>query len=168
MTQLKLAALDGEDLSILSAHLQDAVIRVVDMAYLPTEHRFALIANRFDWHKAQKNNGGAPVTSYERRRTALQFARVLGAQVQNISQNNKAAVIELLAIQYEADDPPAGHIVLTFAGGGAVRLHVECIEVEMCDLGPAWQTKNLPEHPVGDDESDSEGEPTGRSTADEG
>ena len=49
MSELKLIALDAEDLSVLSANLQDAVLRIADIAYLPREKRFAAIANRFDW-----------------------------------------------------------------------------------------------------------------------
>jgi hypothetical protein len=62
-------------------------------------------------------------------------------------------VLELLALQFEpqATEDPQGHLTLVFAGGGAVRLHVECIEGEMKDLGPAWQARAVPRHP--DDEN---------------
>lgn len=145
MTKLKLVALDGEDLEILSAHLQDAVLRVGDMAYLPKEKRFAAIANRFDWEKAQiaEKNGGK---SYERRRAALRFDRVLGAKVKDIALAAPNTVLELLALQFEASDAPEGYINLYFAGGGTIRLHVECIEAELSDLGAAWSAKSKPDH----------------------
>ena len=49
MKPLKLIALDEEDLAVVSSHLQDAVVRVGDMAYLPSKKRFAAVLNRFDW-----------------------------------------------------------------------------------------------------------------------
>lgn len=150
MTLLKLAALDQEDLEIVSAHLQDAVMRVGDMAYLPSQKRFAAIANRFDWESAGDEGGTRKRKSFERRRSALRFDRVLDAKVQNIRLAAKEAVLELLAIQFEEEAAPEGHITLVFAGGGAIRLHVECIEAALQDLGPAWKTENVPQH--GEDE----------------
>ena len=52
--QLKLIALDEQDLEIVSSHLQDAVVRVGDLAYVPSQKRFAAILNRFNWEKAAK------------------------------------------------------------------------------------------------------------------
>lgn len=145
MTELKLVALDDEDLQIISAHLQDAVLRVGDMTYVPGEKRFAAIANRFDWDGAQKNNADSK-GHYERRRTAMRFERVLGAQIKGLDIKASNAVLELLAIQFEQTSEPEGFVHLIFAGGGTIRLHVECIEAEMKDLGAAWQTKSKPTH----------------------
>ena len=69
---LKLLALDDEDLAVLSAHVQDAVLKVADLVNLPKERRFALGMNRFIWEKAE---GGRK--NFERRRAALTFDRVL-------------------------------------------------------------------------------------------
>ena len=55
-TALKLVALDPEDLAVLSAHLQDAIAKVGDIAYLPKEKRFAMVLNRFDWTGADGNS----------------------------------------------------------------------------------------------------------------
>lgn len=144
MGDLKLAALDAEDLSVMSAHLQDAILRVGDMAYLPGQHRFAAIANRFDWAAATGVDGEPRM---ERRRTALRFDRVLEAKCQKIDLKSKRQVLELLAIQFEETEPPGGYVTLVFAGGPAVRLKVECIEAEMRDLGAAWKARRCPEHP---------------------
>ncbi len=148
MSDLKLAALDADDLSVISAHAQDAVLQVGDMAYIPAEHRFAAIANRFDWAAATGAHGGAP--SMERRRTALRFDRVLEAKLQGIDLKSKRQVLVLLAIQFEEVDPPGGFVTLIFAGGAAIRLKVECIEAEMRDLGAAWAARRCPEHPDAD------------------
>jgi hypothetical protein len=147
MQMLKLAALDTEDLEVLSAHLQDAVVRVGDLAYVPSQMRFAMVLNRFDWESASMSEGGKK--RYERRRSALRFDRVLAAQIQGIRQSAKDSVLELLAIQFEATEEPEGYVTLVFAGDAAIRLHVECIEVEMKDLGPVWRAKSKPEHGEG-------------------
>lgn len=145
MQPLKLMALDEEDLQVMSAHLQDAVLRIADIAYVPSEKRFAMIANRFDWQKASDGKG-ARKKDFQRRRSAMRFERVLGAQLQGIELKARNAVLELLAVRFEETDSPEGYVTLVFAGGGAIRLHVECIEAEMTDLGPVWKTKSKPEH----------------------
>lgn len=145
MQPLKLLALDAEDLQVMSAHLQDAVLRVADIAYIPSEKRFAMVANRFDWEGAGDGKA-AHKKGFQRRRSAMRFDRVLGAQLLGIKPKAKNSVLELLAIQFEELDKPEGYITLVFAGGGAIRLHVECIEAEMKDLGPVWKTKSKPEH----------------------
>lgn len=151
MTDLKLIALDAEDLGVLSAHLQDAVVRVGEMTYLPKERRFVAIANRFDWAKAVevKEKSGAQ-EPFERRQTALRFERVNGAKLQNIDLNDKRAALALLAMTFEpagSPETPEGDVTLTFSGGAAIRLSVECVEVELKDLGAAWATSHSPEHP---------------------
>lgn len=145
MDQLKLVALDGEDLEVLSAHLQDAVLRIADMAYVKRDKRFAFVANRFDWEGAHEGDSKGK-DAYQRRRTAVRFERVLGAKHKDINLNDDKGVLELLAVQYEVKDAPEGYIHLYFAGGGTVRLHVECIEAELNDLGAAWSTELKPEH----------------------
>lgn len=146
MEDLKLIALDPEDLRVLSCHLQDAVIRVGDMAYLRSDMRFAAIANRFDWERAAKEKEGV----YQRRRSGLRFERVRSAQVQGIDLKQKDAVLELLAVTFESGEAPSGTLKLLFAGGGAIRLEVECIEAELRDLGAAWRTPAKPEHTIDD------------------
>jgi hypothetical protein len=146
MPDLKLIALDEEDLAIISANLQDAVLKVGDLAFLPREKRFAAIANRFDWVDALKQEA-AEDHHYARRRTALRFERVLSAQVHGMDLKSTSAVTSLLAISFEPLDPPSGRVILQFADGGAIRLTVECIEAELRDLGPAWEAKSKPQHP---------------------
>jgi hypothetical protein len=145
MDELKLIALDPEDLRVLSCHLQDAVIRVGDMAYLKPELRFAAIANRFDWEGAGKSDG-----AYQRRRAGLRFERVTAARLQGLDLTQKDQALELLAVTFEGGEEPSGAITLQFAGGGLIRLEVECIEAELRDLGAAWATRSKPVH-AGDD-----------------
>jgi Protein of unknown function (DUF2948) len=143
-TPLKLIALDEEDLEVVSSHLQDAVVRVGEMAYVPSRKRFAAVVNRFNWEKALGGEGGQ---TNERRRTALRFDRVLGAQLKSLRPSATDRVLSLLAVHFEPKEHPGGFITLTFSGGASIRLQVECIEAELTDLGPAWQTRSRPQHP---------------------
>lgn len=147
MNDLKLIALDAEDLTVLSAHLQDAVVRVADMTYLKGEQRFAAVLNRFDWEQLARP-GVKEHERHVRRRAGLRFERVTRAELTGLDQGQKDAVLSLLAISFEPGEAPAGHVTLSFSGGGAIRLTVECIEGELKDLGAAWSAKRKPEHGV--------------------
>lgn len=148
MTDLKLIALDAEDLAVISAHLQDAVLRVADIAYLRQDRRFAAIVNRFDWASpAASGKGPRGKAQHVRRRSGLRFERVLGAQTSGFDPKAKDAVLNLLAIGFEPKDEPEGYITLLFSGDAAIRLHVECIEAELKDLGAAWRARAKPNHP---------------------
>ncbi|MBO6758312.1 MAG: DUF2948 family protein [Roseibium sp.] len=142
MDQLKLAALDPEDLQVISAHAQDAVLTVGDIRYLPREKKAVFVMNRFVWDKEADRRSKA----HERRRSALAIAQVRAMKSTNIRQDLKGAVLELLAVTFEPGDDPSGLIHLEFAGGGSVMLDVECIEVQLTDLGAAWATPNKPSH----------------------
>lgn len=164
MSELKLIALDREDLAVLSAQLQDAVVRVQDMAFVKPQSRFALIANRFDWLTAMKrgDRSGSRGKPYERKRAALRFERVERVQLQGFELDDKRRVLALLAIAFSParDEGPDGCIDLIFSGGASLRLHVECIEAELRDLGAAWATRSKPKHPIGltDDEGGEGGQ----------
>lgn len=152
-TDLKLIALDAEDLAVVSAQLQDAVVRVENLVFEPRNHRFVALVNRFNWMTAvDAERSGRHEPAFERRQTALRFERVERAQVSDIDLKDKRRVLALLAIQFEPSGPdaPDGFITLVFAGGGAIRLNVECIECELRDLGAAWRTSSRPAHPDGE------------------
>ncbi len=148
MIPLKLIALDAEDLAVISAHVQDAVVRVGDMAYLPGEKRFAALINRFDWVGVviAAETGRKP--ECERRRAGLRFERVMRARISGISLSQKNTFLSLLSVTFEAagEDDPAGRVRIDFAGGGAIELTVECIEAELKDLGAAWRARRVPDH----------------------
>lgn len=156
MEQLKLAALDKDDLDVLSAHLQDAILTVGDLKYLPGEHRFLATVNRFAWEKTPDGGkifgmGKTPGYVKERRRAALHFDRVTNVQSHKIRQDARDGVLSLLSVQYTMTDDPSGTIELIFSGGGTVRLQVECVEAQLTDLGTSWSTKSVPEHELPDD-----------------
>ncbi|GEP02841.1 DUF2948 family protein [Methylobacterium oxalidis] len=140
MELLKLAALDPEDLTVISAHLQDAVLRAGDLTYLAAEHRFVLAVRRFDW--------SAPAGEPPRRRLAgVHFERVLGVRTRGLRPGQAPdTVLSLLAVTFEPSDAPSGCVTLVFAGGAAIRLDVECVEVRLKDLGPVWEAEARPAH----------------------
>lgn len=148
MNQLKLSALDAEDLAVISAHMQDAIMLIGDMKFLPDQNQFVIAANRFDWEHAE--NGRADGDAYQRQRTGLHFNRVMSARAHGISQKREDGVLELLSITFEETDAPSGEITLAFAAGGTLKLIVECIEVQMSDLGATWETQSKPQHDVHD------------------
>jgi Protein of unknown function (DUF2948) len=143
MDPLKLIALDTDDLDVISTHLQDAVVNVGDIVWLRSEKRVVLALNRFDWEAAS-----ADQPQYQRRRTALRFERVNLVKCRNVQPKDKDAVLNLLSVEFQPAEAPGGVVVLTFAGGAALRLEVECLEAEIADLGPAWATKRCPAHAV--------------------
>jgi hypothetical protein len=138
---LKLIALDADDLSVMSAHLQDAVSKVADMAYLPAEKRFALVVNRFDWACSEHKD--------QRCRTGVHFNRVLSARTRGVDLNDQKQVLNLLAIEFEEKDAPSGKVTLFFSGDAAIQLDVEVLEAAMSDLNLVWPTKKRPAHDVG-------------------
>jgi DUF2948 family protein len=142
MEPMKLVALDRDDVEVVSTHIQDAVVKVADIHWRPTEHRMVVALNRFDWESA---NGAEP--QYRRRRSALRFDRVLACKCRNVSPKDKDAVLNLLAVEFAETDTPAGVVTLFFSGDAALRLEVECLECELVDLGPTWTTVQCPAHP---------------------
>jgi hypothetical protein len=131
--------LDADDLAIVSAHLQDAIAKVGDMAYLPAEKRFAMLLNRFDWTTAGKTE---PV----RKRAGIHFERVLAAKMKGIDLSKRDTVLNLLAVEFEEQEAPSGAVTLHFSGDGAIRLEVECLEAALSDLGPQWPAQKCPCH----------------------
>ena len=139
MDRLKLIALDREDIEVVSAHLQDAVVKAADIRWRPAEKRLVVALNRFDWEAA---NGAAP--QFRRRRAALRFERVSACKCRNCTPVEKDQVLNLLAVSFEETDQPAGVVTLMFSGGAALRLEVECLEAELADLGPDLGHRMLP------------------------
>jgi len=139
MDLLRLVALDKEDLSVISAHLQDAVVRVGDLAFLPNERRFAMVARRFDWE-------AAPGEPPRRRLAGFHFERVLAVRTRGIDRSKPEDVMNLLAVTFEETAAPSGTATLIFSEGGAVQIDIECIEAQLKDLGPVWEAEGRPAH----------------------
>jgi len=141
MDSVKFIALDKEDLEVVSAHLQDAEIRVADVHWRPGEKRLVLAVDRFDWPAAI-----ASVPELRRCRAALRFERVLACKCKNVNPAGKDQVLNLLAVEFTESIPPGGVVTLTFSGGATLRLEVECLEAELADLGPIRVANCCPSH----------------------
>ena len=132
---LRLLAEDADDLAVISAALQDAVARIGDIAYEKSARRVTLAFNRYRWER-----GG------ERVRCGLQLGSVLGVKARRLRRGAKDAVVELLTVAFEPGEAPGGAIVLTFAGGGDLRVEVECVDAVLADLTAPWPTPRTPVH----------------------
>jgi hypothetical protein len=151
MDELKLVALDKDDIEVVSAHVQDALVKVADILWQPREHRFVMALKRFDWMTAVEAKTARAVNDarscdYRRCRTALRFERVLSCKCRGLDQSNKDALLNLLAVEFAERDPPSGTVTLTFSGSGVIRLEVECLEAELVDLGEVFAAVVCPDH----------------------
>lgn len=136
---LKLMARDEEDLEILSMVLQDALIPVSEMAYLPEEQRFVLVANRFRWEPSMDGLR----RDFERRHAGLNIGGVAAVKRRGFSLSDRDRILVLLAIQ-----PVPGGLQLDFAGDASIRLETAAILCHLDDLSESWPTKWQPRHPV--------------------
>ena len=141
---LKLTAEDTEDLKVIGAHLQDALIRVGDIAYLPRHRRLAISLNRFCWEAQPSKIGGK--NAYPRVTAGLHFDGVLGVKARGMDQNNLEGLLYLLSIEPKVDDTGVGVIDFVFAGGATLQAQVECIDASLIDRGEPWLTETKPEH----------------------
>jgi hypothetical protein len=128
--QLKLIALDADDLAVISAHVQDARVQTGDIIWRQGEKRLVVGMNRLDWEQTL-----AGEATPRRLVSALRFDRVLACKSRDIDLAAPEAALELLGIEFHPGEPPGGSAVLMFSQGGALRLDVECLECELADLG---------------------------------
>jgi hypothetical protein len=133
---LRLLAEDAADLAVISAALQDAVIKVGEIAFEPKSRRLTVACNRFRWEA-----GGG-----ERVRAALQFAGVLRVETRKIRRGAPQAILDLLNLGFEPGEAPGGVVTFQFAGGGDLRLSVECVDVVLADVSRPWPTPRTPAH----------------------
>lgn len=136
---LRFVVFDEEDLSVMSAHLQDARVDVRDTSYLVGNHRFALVGSRIDWSAMAAGR-------QERRTTGFSFDHVTRVRRTGFQQDDPDRSLQLLAISFSPTTAPAGAVLLTFAGGNLIKLDVACIEAEMRDLSDGWPVKDCPRH----------------------
>lgn len=133
---LKLRAEDDEDIAVISAILQDALVTVADMAFLEEDRRFVLLANRL-----KRENVGSGLT---RIRCGVRFDEVRAVQRQQFSPRDADRILVLLAVRRGTD----GALRIDFAGGAGLRLEVGRILCHLEDLGEPWPTRQVPRHPV--------------------
>ncbi|WP_374444544.1 DUF2948 family protein [Stella sp.] len=141
MAKLKLRAVDAEDLAVVSACLQDAIVGIADMTWDREGRRFLLVASRFCWEGCQDRDG-APL---ERIHSGVCIDGVTAVRHRGIDRSQRDALLSLLAMH-----PVEGAIHLEFAGGGTIRLEADRILCHLQDLDEPWPTQWRPSHPLED------------------
>ena len=140
---LRLLAEDAADLEVLSAAVQDAVARVADLSFEAGPRRFTLGLTRFRWEAGARTS--------ERVRAALSFSGVLGVKSRGAPLGDPEAVVSILAVVFEPcgrTEDPSGAVHLQLAGGGDIRLDVECVDALLADVSEPWAAIRAPRHGV--------------------
>ena len=138
MTPLKLRARNAEDLAVISAALQDALVPLGDISHLPDELTFMMAVNRFRWEQAGD--------LAERSHAGLRFDAVRQAQFRGIDRSNRSQFLSFLAVAFDGDAEAGGTVVMHFAGGSAIRLVVGGLYCILADFGQPWPTQWRPAH----------------------
>jgi hypothetical protein len=144
-SNLKLRAEDTDDLAVISACLQDALVAVRDLAFIPEGHTFLLVANRFRWERALRSQHGE--TGYQRTLCGVTFSGVAAASYVGFRRSDEDRILSLLAIK-PALDGERQMIQLAFSGRAEIRLEVVRILCLATDLGEPWPTQWQPRHDV--------------------
>ena len=154
---VKIIAHDAEDLAVVSACLQDALIPLNEMRYLPQERRFIMVANRFRWERAAKGSqetapeGDASFDSDEdfgaqqRTNAGICIDRVLAVRSRNIDRSRPDEFLSVLSVQLDGNK-----LTFLFAGGGVIQVEIEALAFYLSDLGKAWPTQWQPDHAADD------------------
>lgn len=143
---LNLGAQDEADLQVISTLAQDAIFPATEMSWRAAERRFALLVNRFRWE--DRATAEARGRDYERVQSLLVVDNVLGVSSQGVDRKDKDLVLSLLSVAFEATEDGAGHVILTLAGDGALRLSVEALEVSLRDVTRPYRapSRHVPDH----------------------
>lgn len=140
---LNLGALDAEDLKVIATLAQDAIFPASEMKWQPKARRFAILLNRFRWEDQARDRHGA-----ERVRSLLVIDEVLGVASQGVPHRDADTILSLLSVDFEPGEDGAGHVLLTLAGDGAIRLQVEALEVTLKDVTRPYRaiSGQVPDH----------------------
>ena len=139
---LKLIAKTEEDIKVVSAHLQDSILSVADIANLKKNKIFLMQLSRFMWEDVEKG----VFRKNKRIRTILKFENVLNVLSKNIDQRKKDKFLDFLTIETNITPDNNYEMKIIFAGDSIIRIISEVIEVTLDDQGEAWDTKNKPKH----------------------
>ncbi|WP_299845242.1 DUF2948 family protein [uncultured Roseovarius sp.] len=140
---LNLGALDEDDLKVISSLTQDSIFPITEMTWRAGERRFALLLNRFRWEDDGRDRHGP-----ERVRSLLVVDNVLHVSSQGIDRREKDMILSLLSVSFEPKKDGTGHVMMTLAGDGAIRLKVEALEVTLKDVTRPYAapSKKSPDH----------------------
>jgi hypothetical protein len=134
---LRLLALDADDLAVISAALQDAVTHIGDIRWERATSALTVSFNRMRWEAAEEG---------QRVRSAIQLGCVVSVKHRNLRSDAKDAVLQLLAVTFDPTESPGGVVYFAFADGGDLAVEVECIDAALADLSDPWPTAHLPAH----------------------
>jgi hypothetical protein len=150
---LKLRAEDADDLAVISAVVQDALVSVKDLTYDRAARSFMVVANRFRWeNQADRANATA---AFERTLCAVTFSEVDRVSYRGFRRSDDDRILSLLAIRPGAkpgdkQGDAIATIDLEFSGGATLRLGISAIRVRAGDVGEPWPTAWQPDHEAGD------------------
>ena len=139
---LKLIAKTNEDLRVISAHLQDSIVKTSDIANLKKNKIFLMQLNRFMWEDVEKG----VFRKNKRIRTVLKFENVLTASSKNVNQKKNDRFLDFLAIESFKMPDKNYEMNLIFSGDIIIKLITEAIDVTLDDQGSPWESKNRPSH----------------------
>ena len=139
---LKLIANSDDDLRVISAHLQDAIVSPSDIAHLKKNRIFLIQLNRFMWEDVEKG----VFRKNKRIRTILKFDNVVGVYSKNINSKDKERFLDFLAIETNILPDKYYEIKLIFSGDSVIKIRSEVIEVTLDDQGSPWESKTKPKH----------------------
>lgn len=142
MKPLRLLAETAADLQVISAAVQDAILKAENLKYDKRRRRFTLEINRFSWEDAKSKRG--PKT---RVRSLLAFDGVLGVKTRAVTKADLDMVMSVLSVTFTPDDePPGGKVSILFSGDGELMLEVEALDVTLLDSDYEWATRHTPDH----------------------
>ncbi len=141
---LRLQAADADDLTVISALVQDAVGKVGNVHYAPRRRRLSLLLYRFRWE--DKARADREKRAYERVAAALTIDDVLRVRSAEIDPREREKVLNLLSMQFEPGEDGAGKIMLTCSGNATLQVLIECVNVSLVDLTRPWAAGGTPQH----------------------
>lgn len=141
-TPLRLIAKDLEDIKVLSSCVQDAILPLKEMAFIPEEQQFALLIQRFCWEYTGTNTAEINQDHIKRIQSALIFSHISSYEALGIEENMD--ILELLAIQTHHKNS----MTLDFAGGASINLKFTSIHVRLEDVGSPWTVSHIPKHKI--------------------
>jgi hypothetical protein len=152
-----LRAEDREDLKVIAACLQDALIPLSDIHYVDSERRLIMVANRFRWENCpdlpeapSSHSDGVDCANYERVNCGILFDNITAVRRRGLDQRDRGRILELLTMDIETGDGGRMAVVMVFAGGAAIRMEGENIKCRISDIGEPWPTQFRPNHPTDD------------------
>jgi hypothetical protein len=139
---LKLLATSDEDLRVVAAHLQDAIVSIQDIASLKKSRIFLIQLNRFMWEDVEKG----VFRKNKRIRTILKVENVISVLSKRINKKKEKNFLDFLTIESNLLADKSYEIQLIFSGDAVIKIKTEVIDVTLDDQGYPWESKTQPKH----------------------